>query len=148
MADRETGPGPEYPTGSGAGMAREPERSTADILKDALGNVQELIRSEVRLAKAEMREEASKAAKAALQIAAGVVIALYGVGFLFAFVTWLLATAMSAWLASLIVGAVLVIIGSILAAAGRSKMKRVSPVPERTIQSVKEDVAWLKDQTK
>jgi uncharacterized membrane protein YqjE len=156
MADRDRPvPGPEYPVGTGAGMAREreprsPEASerTSDILKNILESAQEIIRSEVRLARAELREEASKAIKAVTSMALGAVVTLYGIGFVLAAVVWAIALGLAAWASALIVGGVLVIAGAIMISAGRKKMKQVNPTPERTVQSLKEDAAWLRNQTK
>jgi Flp pilus assembly protein protease CpaA len=55
---------------------------------------------------------------------------------------------MAPWLAALLVGGVLTIISLILVASGRSQLKQIDPVPEKTIQTVKENVQWAKEQIK
>jgi hypothetical protein len=52
----------------------------------------------------------------------------------------------AAWLAALMVGVVLAITAAILVSTGKKALKRISPVPEKTVQTVKENVQWSKDQ--
>ena len=60
-----------------------------------------------------------------------------------------LATAMTAWLAALIVAAVYGTVAGVVAVAGRNKVKQaVPPMPEQTVESVKEDVEWTKQRAK
>jgi Putative Actinobacterial Holin-X, holin superfamily III len=68
------------------------ERSVADVLQDILRNVQEIVRSEVRLAKVEIRDEARQAVSSGIWIAAGAVGALSAWMFLLGTVAYLLAT--------------------------------------------------------
>jgi len=124
------------------------ERSTADVLKDIVGNVQEIIRSEVRLAKAETTIEVVKAKSAVTLLGAGVACGLLGAAFLMLAAVYALTLVMAAWLAALIVGAAVAIIGAILISNGLGEWNRVNPKPERTIETVKENVEWMKNQTK
>lgn len=123
------------------------ERSAGDIIKDIVTDAQGIIRSEVRLAKTEIREEARKAIAASTLLAAGAVIMLYGVGFLLAAATAALALVLPWWAAALIVGAVLAIGGGAALSAGIKRWKLVHP-PEKIVAEVKENVEWLKRQTK
>lgn len=122
------------------------ERSASDVLKDIIGNVQEMIRSEVRLAKAELREEAGKTWKGARTLLIGAGAGLFALGFVLTAVTQLLALAMPAWLATLIVGAVLGIAAAVMVSKGRGQLR--VPTPDKTIESVKENVEWMKNQTR
>src|SRR5689334_6196871 len=123
-------------------MALEKDRSVSELLQDIVANVQQIIRSEVLLAKTEVKEEALQASKAARYLGIGGAAALYGVGFLLLFCVYALATAIAAWAAALIVGIVLSIIAAVLLKIGVTRIKQVSPTPQRTIQSVKENVRW------
>jgi uncharacterized membrane protein YqjE len=126
---------------------RDPgQRSMADVLKDIISNVQEMVRSEVRLAKAELREEAARSAAAGKLMVMGGGMALLAVGFVLTAVAQLLALVMPNWLATLIVGAVLGGAGMALLSRGRAQF--VVPRPNKTIESVKENVQWMKNQTK
>lgn len=123
-------------------------RSVPEVLHDIVGNIQEIIRSEFRLAKAEVKEEASKARGPLTTWAIGALIGLYAVGLLLFTIVMAMATVMATWLAALIVGAVMGVVSIALISAGSARLKRVNKVPERTIESLKENVQWAKDQIK
>jgi hypothetical protein len=55
---------------------------------------------------------------------------------------------MPAWMAALIVGVVLLIVSGMLLMIGRTRLKQVSPKPEKTIETMKENIEWAKDQTR
>ena len=114
------------------------DRSFADVLKDVVGSIQDIIRSEMRLAKAETKEELVKVWGAARLLTAGAVLGLYALGFILLGGVQALALTMPYWLAALIGGAVLAVVAGILVSAGRSRLKHVHPAPEKTIQTVKE----------
>lgn len=120
------------------------ERSTSQILTDIIGKVQDIIRSEVALAKTEIREEAAKAARASILMVAGGILALYALGFLFQTLAHGLGLALPAWAASGIVALVLFIAAGVLLAMGRGRLRTVHAAPEKTISTLKEDVEWVK----
>jgi len=122
------------------------QRSMGDVLKDIISNVQEMVRSEVRLAKVELREEAAQSAASAKLLAMGGGMALLAVGFVLTAVAQLLALVMPNWLATLIVGAVLGIAGMVFLSKGKAQF--TVPKPTKTIENVKENVQWMKDQTR
>ena len=123
-------------------------RSLSDILSDIISNVQGIVRSEVRLAKAEMQEEGIKAGKAAGIAVSGAVLALYALGFLLLTCFFALELAIAPWLAALIVTAVVGVIAAVLITFGMKRMKRVEPRPEKTIRSIKENLEWAKNQAR
>jgi uncharacterized membrane protein YqjE len=122
------------------------DRSIGDVLKDIFANVQEMIRSEIRLARAEMREEVGKTADSAKLLGAGGVLALFALGFVLVGVTQLLAAVMPSWAASLVMGIVLGIVGFALITSGKKHLQ--APTPRKTIENVKENVEWMKNQTR
>jgi Protein of unknown function (DUF1469). len=124
------------------------ERSTADLLKDIVANIQEIIRSEVRLATAEVKEETGKVFTASRLLLIGAVMGMYAAGFLLLAGVYALATLMSWWLAALLVGVALALIAGMMVMAGRGRLRNVSPKPEKTMHSVKENVEWMKTQLK
>ena len=124
------------------------ERSVADVLQDVLRNLQEIVRSEVRLARVEIRDETRRAVSSGMWIAAGVVGALSAWMFLLWTVAYLLATRMSMWAATLVVAVVMACLGSVLLVGGIRRVKRIQPIPERTVESVKENLEWMKQPTK
>jgi uncharacterized membrane protein YqjE len=130
-------------------MAAGAERPISEILQDITSNVQEIIRSEVRLAKAELKREAGTAAKAGLTLLVGIVTAVYAGAFLLLALIYGLAVLLASWwIAALIVGGGLAIIAAALLAVGRGRMRTVDPAPERTIRTVKENLAWDKSRTR
>ena len=124
------------------------ERSVADVLQDILRNVQEIVRAEMRLAKVEIRDETRRAVSSGIWIAAGVVGALSAWMCLLWTVAYLLATRMSLWAATLVVGVVMACVAGVLIIGGIRRVKRIQPIPERTIESVKENLEWMKQPTK
>lgn len=128
-------------------MNRNDERSVSDVLQDIFGNVQDIVRSEVRLASAEIKTEAAKTARAAKSLIAGAVLGVYAGGLLLIAAVYGLCLVLAPWLAALLVGAVVAVLAAALIVAGRKRLRLVKK-PEQTIRTVKEDVQWLKDQTR
>jgi uncharacterized membrane protein YqjE len=118
----------------------------SDVVKDIISNVQEMVRSEIRLARAELREEASTSANAAKLIGMGAGLGLFAAAFILTTVALLLALVMPAWVATLIVGAVLGVAAMVLLAKGKAEF--TVPKPRKTIENVKENVEWMKNQTR
>jgi uncharacterized membrane protein YqjE len=129
-------------------MATPSQRTMSDVLQDIVSNVQEIIRSEFRLAKVELKDKAQRAAKPAAVMGAGAVVAFYGVGFVLLAVVYALSLVVPIWAAALIVGVVLSIVGAALLFSSRKALKQIDPVPEKTVQTVKENVQWTKNRIK
>jgi uncharacterized membrane protein YqjE len=124
------------------------DRSLADVLHDIVRNVQEIVRSEVRLAKTELREEAAKAKAPTILLGAGGVATIFAVFFLLLSTVYALARVMPSWAAALIVAAGLVVVASMLLTAGMKGFKHVHPTPARTVETIQENVKWAKQHTK
>jgi len=124
------------------------DRSLTDVLQNIVRNVQEIIRSEVRLAKTELREEAAKAKVAALWLAAGAATAMFAILFLLITIVDALTLVMPNWAAALTVGGVLALVASVLLSAGKKHLNQVHPAPERTVETIKETVEWAKQNIK
>ena len=118
-------------------------RSFVDVIQDTVANVQDIVSSEIRLARAEMTAEAKKAAKASEVLAAGVVLAIYGLGLLLLAAVYGLAIVMPIWSAALVMFGLVTAIAAGLIVSGRGRLKQVRAKPEAAIQSVKEDLRWL-----
>ena len=122
------------------------ERGGGELLKDLSGQTSTLVRQEVELAKAELAEKGKKAGAGAGLFGGAAVAGLMTLGALTAFAILVLALALPAWGAALLVTAVWAAIAAALALLGRQKLREMgTPVPEQTVESVKEDVQWLKD---
>jgi len=113
--------------------------SAAGLLGRLMGEVSTLFRKEIALAKAEVSEAASEAKAGAISVATGGAIIFAGMLVLFAGVVLLLARFMEAWLAALIVGAVVAIIGFILLQSGKKKLAPSSFMPERAQEALRRD---------
>jgi uncharacterized membrane protein YqjE len=124
------------------------DRSISEIMQDVLRNLQEILRSEVRLAKTELREEIIKAKSACILLGAGALCAICALFFLLLACVYALALVLPTWAAALIVTAVLLVLAAATLRAGLSRFRRVHPVPDKTLNSVKENVQWAKQQTK
>jgi uncharacterized membrane protein YqjE len=125
------------------------DRSIAELFKRLSDQTTTLARQEVDLAKAELAAKGKQAGLGAGMFGGATIFGLYALGSLTACVILALATAMSGWLAALIVAAVYGVIAGGLALAGKSKVeKSVPPVPEQTIETVKEDVELTKARAK
>jgi uncharacterized membrane protein YqjE len=124
------------------------ERPVAELLKQLANETTTLVRQELELAKAEMHEKAAKAGPGVGMWGAAGVAALLALGSLTAFVILALDGAMPNWLAALIVALVYAAIAGLLYLRGKRKVEAAgSPVPEQTVETLKEDVQWAKHPT-
>jgi uncharacterized membrane protein YqjE len=124
------------------------ERRAAAVVADIIGNVQDIIRSELRLAKAELKAGASQASAAGGFIATGLGLSFYATGLLLAMLVLILARFLDAWLATLIVFVVVSAIAAVLVLVGLNRWKKLHMKPEKTVRSVRENASWLKTQLK
>ncbi len=125
------------------------DRPIADLLKQLSDQTVTLVRQELDLAKAELAVKGKKAGLGAGMFGGAGVLGLYAVGALTACLILALSTAMAGWLAALIVAVVYGAIAGGLALTGKKKVQEgVPPVPERAVESVKEDVELTKQRAK
>jgi uncharacterized membrane protein YqjE len=122
------------------------ERGITDILKDTVSNIQDIIRSEILLGKIEIKEEVSKAKTAGVMFGAAVGLVFFGIGFCLLGVVYALTLVLPAWAAALIVGVASLLVGGILFAVGRARWGKVK-MPEKTMFTVKEDIAWMRSKS-
>jgi hypothetical protein len=119
--------------------------STAELVKDLSREVSDLVRQEIALARAEMMEKGRKAGRGAGMLSGAAVLGLAAVGGSMATLILLLDLVMPAWLAALIVTAAYAAVAAVLGLRGKGEISEVGPpTPERTVESVKEDVQWAK----
>ena len=125
------------------------EERMADLVKELSSQVGVLVRQEVDLAKAEATEKGKKAGLGAGMLAGALAAALLMLGSLTAFLIIVIALAIPDWAAALCVTGLWAAIAGLLALRGREKVRQVGrPVPEKTVDTAKEDVEWLKDPTR
>jgi uncharacterized membrane protein YqjE len=125
------------------------DHSIGELVKELATETSTLVRQELDLAKAEMADRGKRAGKGAGMLGAGAVVGLLALGALTACVIAALDKAMATWLAALIVTVVYLAIAGVLFMTGRKQIREAAPpVPEQTIDSVKEDVQWAKTRTR
>src|SRR5436190_335070 len=105
-------------------MATTPhmQRSYPDVLHDIADNLEEIIRSEIRLAKTAAKEEIARRAKPVATLGIGLAFAFYGFGFLLLAAVYGLSMVMAGWLAALVVGVILAVAAIALISSGRKKL--------------------------
>jgi uncharacterized membrane protein YqjE len=123
------------------------ERSFSDVLKDIVHNLQDIIRSEVRLAKTEVREDLARLRAAALLLGIGAVGGILGIFFALLATVYALTNVVPDWAAALIVALALVIGAGVALSEGVKQFKQVSGAP-KTLESLKENVEWARQQSK
>jgi uncharacterized membrane protein YqjE len=121
------------------------DTSAAELVKQLSEQTSRLVHHEVELAKAELAVKGKRAGIGAGMFGGAGTFGLYAFGALTAAIIAALATAVDTWLAALIVAVVYGAIAGVLALIGKKKVQQaVPPVPEDTVESVKEDVQWTK----
>jgi hypothetical protein len=121
--------------------------SIGELIGNISNDLSQLFRQEVDLAKAELKEEAGKAGKAAGMLGGAAFAGYLAVVLLSFALVFGLANVIDAGWAALIVAVIWGIIGAVLYTNGRKKIKDVDPVPHRTVDTIKEDAQWLKNPT-
>jgi Putative Actinobacterial Holin-X, holin superfamily III len=125
------------------------DRPLAELVRRLSDQTTTLVRQELDLAKAELAAKGKQAGLGAGLFGAAGVLGLYAVGALTACLILALSLVLAGWLAALVVAVVYGAIAGGLALAGKARIQKgVPPVPERAVESVKEDVQWTKQRAK
>ena len=152
--------GTPYPESGYAGSkqigGQQPAQSGVDISQVSVGelvgkvttDLSTLMRQEFALAKAELTEEAKKASKGAASLGAAGYLGYLASIFASLTLMFLLDLFLPIWAAALIVTALYGLIAFVLFSQGKKQMKTVDPTPRQTVETLKEDVQWAKDQTR
>lgn len=118
-----------------------------ELFKQLSDDLSTLVRQELKLAQVEMTEKGKKAGIGIGMFGGAGIVALLALGTLTACLVGALATGMDVWLAALIVTVVYGAVAGALALVGKNRVTEATPpVPEQTVESVKEDVQWAKTQ--
>jgi len=123
-------------------VAPEP-RPLRELVSDLAAQTGVLIRQEIKLAKAEVGEKAKLAAKDVALMASGALAIVLGSAVLIAAIVLIVALALPLWAAALIVGLVFAGAGAGLAFAGYRSLERLDFVPRQTVETLKENRAWV-----
>ena|SRR5215216_1136361 len=121
------------------------ERPLSEVAQDLTRDLSLLVRQEVELAKSEMAKKGRVAAPGLGMIGGAGVVGLVAAGALTAFLILVMSLVLDEWLSALIVGVALAGAAYVLAKQGKERVEEAgSPLPEQTIETVKEDVEWAK----
>lgn len=124
------------------------ESPTSELFRRLLTDVRLIFGRQAQLAKLELEDKGSRLRTAGVEIAAAVVVAVFGLGVLIAAAVLALTIVLPAWAAALIVGAVLVAVAAVLFLMGRARLRSLgSLAPTETIEAAREDVAWIRRET-
>jgi uncharacterized membrane protein YqjE len=124
------------------------ERSFADVLQDIVHNVQDIIRSEIRLAKVEVREEIRNARPAITTLFIALLLGVFAVLFLLMCALYALSDVMPPWGAALTLSALLALAAIAAGVSGAKQIGRAKTVTPKTVPSRKENIEWTKQQIK
>ena len=138
---------------TGATEPRHAEPSIGSLLKELRDETTLLVRQEVALARTEISEKFNKIARNTGYLGAGALVAYSGLTFLLLALTAGIYVAFDAagldehglWAAPLIVGAIVSLIGLSMVLKGKNTLQSTSPVPERTIETMKENKEWVRE---
>jgi hypothetical protein len=123
------------------------DRSLGDLFGDLARDMGTLVSQEIALARTELTDKASRVSKDVAMLAAGGVVAYAGFLAIVAAVILLIATlGVPLWVSALIVGVVVAGIGAFLVMRGISALKHQEYAPRQTLESLKEDTRWAKEQ--
>jgi len=125
------------------------ERSLGDLFGDLTREMGTLVRQEVELAKTEMTQKASTAGKNIASMVAGGAVAYAGfLAILAGIIIGIASLGVPWWLSALLVGLIVAGVGYFLIQKGRDALKQGSLAPNQTIETLKEDAEWAKEQVK
>jgi xanthine/uracil permease len=129
-------------------QSRDDNRSLGELFSELAQETSTLVRQEVTLAKTEMSHKASRAGKHIGVLAAGGAVAYAGLLAILAGVIVLLDNVMPLWVSALLVGVVVAIVGYLLVRRALDALKREDFAPRETMETLREDQQWAKDQTR
>lgn len=127
-------------------QARQDDRSLGELFSDLTRDMGTLVRQEVALAKTEMTEKVSYIGKNAAMVAVGGALLYAALLALLVTCVVALANAMPWWLAALIVTIVVAIIGGVVTWLGIERLRKAQLAPTKTVDTIKEDATWIKQQ--
>jgi hypothetical protein len=127
---------------------RTEDRSIADVLSSAVHDAQDLVRGEIALAKAELRDEVKRAGAGAAALAAAGVAAMIGIVMLLTAVAWAISelAGWPVWAGFGVVAVVVLLVAGILAYVGKNRLASERRMP-LTVDTMKENMKWMRART-
>jgi hypothetical protein len=126
-------------------MAKE-DRSLGDLFAELAGETGTLVRQEVALAQTEIVHKATKAGKNVGYLVVGGAVAYAGVLSIIAGIIILLSNVMPAWLSAILIGVAIGAAAYFMISSALAELKKTDPVPRNTVETIKEDAKWLKNE--
>jgi len=127
---------------------RDSEPTLGALFTSLTDDLTTLVRKEIDLARTETTEKVTRASRSVVMMVAGGMVAYTGLIALVIAIIVALSRLMPLWLSALIVGIVVIVIGAILIASGRSSLAQMTVVPEKTVETMKDNTEWAKEQVK
>ncbi|SRR5687767_10240040 len=126
-------------------MVKE-ERSLGDLFSELMSETSTLVRQEVALAQVEMTNKATKAGKNIGYLVVGGAVGYAALLVVLAAVVMILGNFIPLWASALVVAAIVGVVAFMLISSALAELRKADPVPRETVESIKEDAKWLKDQ--
>ena len=126
-------------------MAKE-DRSLGELFTELAGETGTLVRQEVALAQTEIVHKATKAGKNVGYLVVGGAVAYAGALAVIAGIVILLSHVMPAWLSAILVGVAIGGAAYFMISSALAELKNTDPVPRNTVETIKEDAKWLKNE--
>jgi len=127
---------------------QDSEPTLGDLFTSLTSDLTTLVRKEIDLARTETMEKVTGVTRNVVMMVAGGLVAYAGLIALIMAAIFLLNQALSLWVSALIVGIVVIIIGAILLSIGKSSLNNMTVVPEKTVETMKDNTEWAKEQVK
>lgn len=124
------------------------DQSLGELFSRATSDLSNLVRQEVQLAKIEITQEVRTAGKAGGMLGGGALTGYLALLFVSVALALGLGALLWNWLGFLIVGAIYAVVAAALTAKGRKEAQHVDPVPQQTVDSLKEDMQWAKNRSR
>ena len=124
-----------------------PQHSLGEIIGGLATDIQDLVRGEIALARAELDQKIDRVTMAAIWLLGGALVAFAGLVVLLEGIAAAIALALPAWAALLITGVVIVVVGAILARSGLAMLSLKTLIPDRTAASLQKDARVVKEHT-
>jgi hypothetical protein len=123
------------------------EQPMGELFKQLSDDLSTLVRQELKLLQVEVTEKGKRAGVGVGMFGGAGVVGLLALGAFTACLIAALATGMEVWIAALIVTVVYGALAGVLALTGKNRVTEAAPpVPEQTVETVKEDAQWAKTQ--
>ena len=128
-----------------SGSRPESPHGLGELLGHVATDIGELVRGEVRLARAELDQKLDRIIMAAIWLLGGALVAFAGLVVILQGVAAALALVLPTWAASMIVGVLIVVVGALFARSGLAMLSLKTLIPDRTASSLQKDVNVVKE---